>query len=125
MLNIIKYFRGYAWEQKLTDGIDVAKPYWNQINVFLNTVRTQRLEHLKVVLYPLRYLFLTGVLMCIFLGGTSMSSDWVRAKPWAGPLGVLFAGLGSLAGIGLVCFLGVPLIGMTSTVPFIMVGKYT
>jgi len=125
MVNIIKFFRGYAWEQKLIDGIDAAKPYWKQINVFLNTVRTQRLEHLKVVLNPLRYLLLTGFIMCIFLGGTSLSTDWVRAKPLAGPLGVIFAGLGSLAGIGLVCFLGIPIVGITSTVPFIMVGEYS
>jgi hypothetical protein len=54
---------------------------------------------------------------------TSMSRDWVRAKPWVALCGIFSSFLGSLAACGLVSYLGINWIGINIAVPFIMLGE--
>jgi len=62
--------------------------------------------------------------MTAFIVNSAMSSDWVKSKPYTALTGVICASLGTMAGIGIINFSGVPIIGMISSVPFIMVGMW-
>jgi len=120
---VYKFLRGTDWEQKIIDGIDYAKPFWKHINVYLRTVRSDRLAHLAFMFDPLPYFLITFVIMMCFMAVTAMSSDCVRSKPYTAIMGVICANLGSIAGIGLINFCAYPIIGMTTSVPFIMIGS--
>jgi len=93
------------------------------ITVYRQTFRSFASEQDVSVLSAIPYFGPTLFAMGILLTLTSLSTDWVRAKPYAATLGMLCASLGCIAGFGLLCFLGVPIIGITSAVPFIMLGN--
>jgi predicted RND superfamily exporter protein len=57
-----------------------------------------------------------------FCAGTSMMSDWVRAKPMLSLQGVLSAMLATGAAFGVCVYAGVPFAGINMAAPFLMLG---
>ena len=116
-------YRGYAWEGEVLNSIEDRISDLKYITVYRETFKSLAYEQDANVLSVIPLFGVTSVFMSIFLTVTSMSTDWVRSKPWASTLGMLCATLGTLAGVGLLCYLGIPFIGVNAAVPFIMLGK--
>ena len=63
------------------------------------------------------------IVLIAFTVVSCMSADWVRSKPWLGPMGLLSAGLAMVSGSGLVFHTGVPFIDIVAASPFLVLGS--
>lgn len=110
------------WEEAASHALLRAASQWNDIKVYHLSYYSIVSEQEKNTWQVLPYFTITLTLMCLFAILTAMSRDWVKAKPYVAMFGILAALLGSLAGFGFLCYIGVPLIGINLSVPFIMLG---
>ncbi len=115
--------RGYAWEGEILKALENKIPGLEELTVYHQAFKSLAVEADNNIIKIIPSLSLTIFGMGIFLSFTAMSTtDWVRAKPMAAISGMLVSALGCLAGCGLLCYIGVPFIGINSAVAFIMLG---
>jgi len=114
--------RGWYWEKEVTEALLTKDAHWRHIKVYHMTHYSIIAEQENNTLAVIPYFAVAVLLMCVFTICSTLSADWVTAKPWVAMFGIVAASLGSLSGFGLLCYAGVSCIAINLAVPFIMLG---
>ena len=91
-----------------------------EVAMFVSSTPAWEMEKSKDSITP--HLLVNIVIMICFCLGASAMSDAVRSKPLIGFLGLLSACLGTMAGFGFVCYMGVDFIALCLAAPFLLLG---
>ena len=122
--HLLSYENGEAvtkWQEKFL--LITGKKHYKHITVtrFTGHSLEDELKRNANAVFTLLPILL--IVLIAFTVVSCMSADWVRSKPWLGPMGLLSAGLAIVSGFGLVLHTGVPFIDIVATSPFLVLGK--
>ncbi|XP_037076347.1 patched domain-containing protein 3-like [Pollicipes pollicipes] len=110
------------WEMAVQEMLAGTTGQFQHINVsrFGSQTLKQELDTNTVKVIP--YMAVTVGLMIVFCVITTMMSDWVRAKPLLGLMGVASAVFGSGTAFGVLMYCQLEFIGINLAAPFLMLG---
>lgn len=113
---------GHFWEKEFLAALDKMVDITPNIEIakFVSSTPAWEMEVSKNSITP--NLLVNVAAMILFCLGASSMSDAVRSKPLIGFLGLFSAFLATLAGFGLMCYIGVDFIALCLAAPFLLLG---
>jgi hypothetical protein len=114
---------GDAWEEKFIEQMQIIAGQLKLVDIFYESSQTVEVEFDGLKRYVPKQGVLAGVIVVIFSFFSCMMSDWVKAKPMLGFLGVVSTVFGTMTAYGFLMSIGYPFTTVLLIVPFLMLGK--
>ena len=113
---------GFGWEQKFIETMHSAQSTFQHIDIVYMGSKTVEEELERNTRIVFRYIIFSVLLVTIFAVGTTISTDWVTAKPLLAAAGALSVLLAIITTFGLMTLFDIRFIGINMAMICLLFG---